>query len=124
LQIISPIDKSTVSYPQVVRGTVSGLEADRRLWAVVVPLRSPAYHPQGGAIPVASDGSWSMASCYFGQPTTTSEEFQLVIVSATRQASTALRDYLTTANTTRQYPGLPELPEGAIPLKTINVTRR
>lgn len=112
-----------MGYPAEVQGSVSGLGSELHLWAIVVPTRAPAYHPQNGKILVAADGSWS-ASCYFGTPKQgLNEEYRLLIVAATQGASASLSDYLATANRTHEYPGLPDLPDGVALLKTITVTR-
>lgn len=124
VQITSPTDGGTVDYPHNVTGTATGLKADQKLWAIVVPGKSKTYHPQSSSFVPEADGKFSVAA-YVGAPEPDPDaSYELMIAAVDAESDTALKTYLDGANASKKYPGLKELPPGTTPLQTIAIKRK
>jgi hypothetical protein len=120
--------RDKVKVAQMVTGTITGLPAGQKLWALIQPLQDPnlVYHPQGtpkgNSLATGPDGAWRTA-CRFGEPSTPSgQDYSLLIVSATKSADQEFSKYLTTAQA-GGFKGLNPLPGGATVVGTVHVFR-
>jgi hypothetical protein len=122
--IDQPADGAKVPHAVKASGRVTGLEAGKVLWLLVLPLESPKYHPQPGPLVPAADGRWT-STVYVGTPGKVDDgkEFTLLLVEAGAEADARLRDYMDQVGKTQVYPGLGELPSGTIPLARLTLTR-
>ena len=109
-QFTSLHDGSRVSYNQQVTGTVSGIPAGTYTWLVVEPSLTPGYYwPQTGPLNPEVNGQFR-ALTYIGQSATqnSGEEFTLMIVQASPDASQRFHEFIIKAPGT----GLQGLPDG------------
>lgn len=123
--ITSPIDGASVAHTELVTGTHSNAPPDHQLWLIVQPHLAPRYHPQLAPLVQRQDGVWS-GFAYFGEDPSTNagEQFQLIVVLATRAASEEFQRYLDQSETVESFEGLPFLPEeGMEMVDQITVTR-
>jgi len=118
-------DGQQVPCEVAVRGLYS-VDLQGRLWPVVYV--AGRYHPQdeGGNPPVMAKGTW-YGTVRFGDCTHPERDrgkaFQLVLVTADEQADRAFRDYIDKARRTGDFPGLEELPPGAVERARVQVIR-
>ena len=114
-------DGSKVSFSQQVTGLVSGIPNGFDTWLIVQPILAPDYWPQDDALH-PDPLSQFRAVAYFGQSTTqnSGEEFILMIVSASQDASQRFREFVGTGS---MQHGMQSLPSGSRVLKQITVKR-
>jgi len=119
-RLSSPQDRSEVSFSQPVTGLVSGIPNGFDTWLVVKPILAPSYWPQDEPLHPDPHCQFRTAA-YFGQSATqnSGEEFILMIVSASQDASERFREFVRAPQGT----GMQRLPSGSQVLSQITVKR-
>jgi Predicted nucleotide-binding protein containing TIR-like domain len=118
----SPEHRTAVAWVQNLSGRSGGVVGESELWAVVV-TRSPErrYHPQGGALALASDGRFEGRAYVGNEESRGTVELLLVIVGTSGSAD--FRQYQAEANKAQNWMGLRALPDDARTLDAISVSR-
>ncbi len=121
--ITFPKEGASVSRMAQFSGVYSNTYNEQDLWLVVQPVLSPTYHPQRSKIP-KSNNNWK-AVAYVGESEkhNIGEEFIVHLVSATTSASSKFKEYLVESAKRKSWVGLEDLPNGAIALYSISITR-
>ena len=106
-------------------GTVSGASDDTMLWAVSRGRESGAtYQPQDAPCRVdALAGNWACPTFYIGGPNDAGKTFDLYILRVNQQGADAFLEY-DRIRPPEEYPGLEELPPGAVEAASVEVIRQ
>jgi len=113
---------SRVSFNQPVAGLVAGIPSGVDAWLVVWPSGAHAYWPQGAPLFLDVNGGFTSAAQFGLSPSQDSgEEFMLMVVEASGDASDAFSNFI---NTQSQPPkGMPTLPSCTKVLAQVTVRR-
>jgi hypothetical protein len=123
VDIIEPLNGSSVPRLLTVQGTACHIPKGRELWLMVVPDGTTSYYPQNRPVVVSRDGSWT-TSAYVGldDPVDIGRGFVLVMALANEQGSAAIQAYFTQA--TAGYKGIEPLPQGVQLMTQVRVVRK
>lgn len=123
-----PENCAEVTYINILTGTTSELPEGVDIWVFLYP-QSRRYYPQSdnaadGVPIIPVQGQWSV-TVYAGTPESGAEQFDIVVMLATAEASDSLSRILQEWADNESYPGLSqtELPEGLMEVQTITIIR-
>ncbi len=121
MQITSPGPAGPVQRLVVVRGTADDLR-DEIVWVVVQPTDTTRLHPTDGPCTTDSAGVWTCPALGFAEFDPNGTDFKIL---ALRANATAVADLFTYQRNRPpgQFPGLPQLPAGAVIADEVVVTQ-
>jgi len=94
------------------------------LWICVYPIEVKRFYVQDKRYLITEDMTGHFYTrAFVGNDNEWSSKFKLLAVVANDSANYAIIEYLTKSNTMDSWSGLEKLPEGALILDTVNVTR-
>lgn len=125
IKITKPSEGSTVSQIVDVEGTSMDIPTGYELWIMVYPSVVNRYYPQDKRdlpIHIMANGDW-LGKAIVGGSMDTGLEFKLFVVLADESASNEVITYLDECKRRKSWPGLEELPEGAVAYDVVSVIR-
>lgn len=117
-----PQDGDTVDMSETVEGASEDIPDGYTLWVVVYPYGVYRYHPQNYLINFMANGDW-FAEAIVGSEIDQGLKFNLFAVLADETANREINDYFEQCERDQNWPGLEELPEGAVIYDRVNVMR-
>lgn len=100
------------------------ISAGQNLWICVYPIEVKRFYIQDKRYLITEDMTGHFYTrAFVGNDNEWSSKFKLLAVVANDSANYAIIEYLTKSNTMESWSGLEKLPEGALILDTVNVTR-
>ena len=123
VNITYPLNGSTVSKLVTAQGTARNISLGS-LWAIVLVRNISMYYPMPAAVVVQPDGSWQ-TPVTVGGPSDTGLQFDIIMVVADQAGQSALVAYNQDAekNHPGDYPGIPQIPAGAVEYCRVTVFR-
>ena len=124
VRILQPCNGDSVPYETQIRGDYRGSVGELNLWVIVCPHGSDRYYPQRPA-EIRGDNTW-LVMARFGQATLeeSGKVFDISVYLASSQADQKLKEYISEADKTGSWPGMPSLADGLTLLDRVTVTRR
>jgi hypothetical protein len=124
IEIASPRSDEKVPHECHFQGSYEEGCGNRDFWLVIQPLESPFFHPTTGpVVKIHNQGKWKgIAYIDESQEKDHGKHFVVHVVRTTPQVSRKFHEYLEGA-AAQGWPGLRELPSGAIPIASVNVIR-
>lgn len=123
VRITYPSDGAHVEIREMIRGTSQNIPKGQVIWIVVYPQAAGRYYPQNDPADVQANGDWSSLA-FIGIEEDVGRKFDIVAVLANKDAQDAFNAYLAQAKDKKTWPGLEELPNGAVIYDRITVTRK
>lgn len=125
IKITKPSEGSTISQIVDVEGASMDIPTGYELWIMVYPNVANRYYPQDKRdlqIHIMANGDW-LGKAIVGGSMDTGLEFKLFVVLADESASNEIIKYLDECKLRGSWPGLEELPEGAVAYDVVSVIR-
>ena len=123
VQIISPVDGSTVPWEVSIEGTSSGVPDNSSIWGCVLPPNM-RYYPQPAPATKSLDGRWH-ATAFVGQEPAADvgKLFVIIALVSDGEANEELLEYVRVSESTGRWLGIPSLPTGAYLCHEVKVVR-
>jgi PGF-pre-PGF domain-containing protein len=122
INITHPFDNSIVLMKEKVTGTSQNIPNGQKLWILVYPHNAYKYYPQHGSVAIENNGDWSI-DIEIGTQVNVGEKFDIIAVLANQSAQNEFINYINTGINTKQWPGMPSIPNGAVEYAKVTVTR-
>jgi hypothetical protein len=113
LTITHPSNYDYVDLQEIVTGTSQNIDTGQVIWVLIYPHAAGRYYPQDEPADVQANGDWSTL-VYFGTAADVGLKFDVIAVLANEEAQTAFNKYLEECIENQSWPGLEELPIGAV----------
>jgi hypothetical protein len=123
IKITYPTEGSKVEQIETVKGSSQAIPDGSVIWLVVFVPSVGRYFPQNRFADMLANGTWTSV-VYIGQPGESGLKADVVAVLADKDAQAAFDGYLKNAMDKQDYPGLEQLPEGAVQHVRVSVVRR
>ncbi len=125
IRITYPVDGDSVPRNIMVQGTSANIPEGYQVWVLIYPHTAPLFFPQSVAATVDIRGEWT-SPAYIGldQPDQIGLLFDIVAVLADQNAQNVFKTYVAQGMSATAFPGLSELPDGAVEYDRITVIRR
>ena len=120
--ITNPTNGSYVDTKITLQGRSKNISDKSKLWSVIYPHISGRYYPQS-SIGLGPKGNWSVKT-YVGGENDPEEKFDLIVVSVDIKTHNEFTTYMEKSKVEGSWPGLEELPDPAIILDTVTVTKK
>lgn len=123
IRINQPTDGAMVEQKEMVSGTSQLIPNGSVIWVVVFIPSVGNFYPQNNPADIQANGEWSSLICV-GQVGESGLEADIIVVLADMNAQNAFNEYLVNARDKTDYPGLGQLPSGAIIYDRVSVVRK
>lgn len=121
--ITEPFEGVKVEQIQPVKGTSQYLPDDNVIWIVIFIPSVGRYFPQNFPADIQANGEWSSVA-YIGQQGESGLDADIVAVLANKDAQDSFNAYLSDAKDKNDYPGIQQLPNGAVIYHRRSVVRK
>jgi PGF-pre-PGF domain-containing protein len=118
VNITSPLN--TAKLHDTITGTAKHIPEGQALWILIYPYTAAKYYPQSAVSTQTED--WALP-VQFGQENSTGTKFDIIAILANQTAQDKLNIYYNESKANISWEGIPTLPEGAINLTRVTVTR-
>lgn len=123
-KITEPTNNAQVERIISVSGTSQNISTDTKIWLVVYIGGSVnRYFPQSNSAVLLSDGRWT-SQAVIGNEDDHNLQAQVFLVAANPGTQNAIQAFLDNWNNNKDYSGLEKIPESAVTLDMVHVTRK
>jgi hypothetical protein len=123
VEITYPVEGTKVEQTEAIKGVSRLVPEGQEIWILVVPQRADRYYPHNRPADVLVNGGWhSLAN--IGITEDVGDKFDILVVLVDGDAQDVFEDYLREAEEKKDWPGLEQLPDGAVIYDRITVTRK
>ena len=119
VRITYPLENAYVNLNETIQGVSQNVPQDQEIW-IVVYLDGYRYYPAETLAAVQSNGDWS-SFVWIGEQKDVGRSFYIYAVAADKNAQNSFNAYVTESINTGIWPGLKNLPEGALNSDTSSV---
>ena len=122
IRIINPQNGAIVKKYIDISGISNNITA-QNLWIMTYPYGVNRYYPPDFPVNIMENGNWS-TQAVVGSDMDSGLEFKIFAVLADEKANKAIIDYLDKCEASRSWPGMEQLPYGAMIYDKVSVTRK
>jgi hypothetical protein len=122
VKITYPSNFATVNMNDTLSGIAKNIPEGNELYILVYPHGVKKYYPQNSKMHITDD-MWSVP-IWFGLKNDVGEQFDIIAVTADKDAQAAYTSYMKTCDKANNWPGLDYIPSGSKEYDKITVIRK